>query len=323
MILEKQTAAFIKLLEAQGGKPLYKLTPDAAREVLLNLQSGPIEKPNVDFKQHTIAGGITLYAYRPVNSVERLPPILYFHGGGWVLGDRHTHDRLMRDLCVGTGAAIFFLDYSRSPEAKYPRAIEEGYAAARYIATMGESLNVDGSLLSFAGESVGGNLATAVALYMKKRKGPNLLSLLIFYPVTSSKMDTESYRKYAKGPWLTKAAMKWFWNAYEPTVSKRKNYLLSPLNAKPAQLKGLPPTLIITAENDVLRDEGEQFADKLMEAGVSVTAMRCLGTIHDFLLLNALAQTPPVRGALLLATNFFKKQIHKDIKIVRIKKRAA
>jgi acetyl esterase len=306
--LEKSTEDFIDQLTAKGGPPIYKLTPIEARAVLESVQSSPIAKPEVKIEEKKIPcgpkGEVSIRIYRPKNAVEKLPVILYFHGAGWVMGSADTHDRLVRELTVGSNAAVVFVNYSRSPEARFPEANEEAFAATQYIAEHGADFNLDVSHLSVVGDSVGGNMAIAVTLMAKERHGPKIDFQLLFYPVTSAELNTPSYHEFADGPWLTKLAMEWFWNAYEPSISARSNPLISPLRASIDQLKGLPPALIITDENDVLRDEGEEYAQRLMQAGVNVTAVRFLGTIHDFVMLNALAKTPASRGAIALANSF-------------------
>lgn len=309
IILEKTTEKFIDSLK--GAKPIYKLTPEEARNLLETVQSGPVDKSAVITEDKTIPGpkGQTkLRIYRPKDSKGKLPAVVYIHGAGWVMGSANTHARLMSDLAVQSNSAVIYVDYSRSPEAKYPTAIEEAYSATKYIAEHADELNVDTSHLILAGDSVGGNMVIALTFLAKERKGPKIDAQILFYPVTSSDLNTESYHQFADGPWLTKPAMEWFWNAYEPNAQTRKNILLSPLNATIDQLKGLPRAIVITAECDVLRDEGEEYAHKLMQAGVDVTAVRFEGTIHDFAMLNALAKTPAAVNAIALASQFIKKR---------------
>ena len=317
-ILEKTTQAFIKELESKGGKPIYKLTPKEARAVLEKIQSQPIDKPMVSIEDKMISGGpkgkVSIRIVRPHGANEKLPVTMYFHGAGWVMGSASTHDRLVRELAVGSHSAVVFVNYSLSPEAQFPVPIEEAYAATQYIAKEGKNLNLDTSHIAVAGDSVGGNMTIAVTLLAKERHGPKFESQVLFYPVTSAEMNTPSYKQYAEGPWLTKPAMQWFWDSYEPNVNARKNPLVSPLLAPLDQLKGFPQTLVITDENDVLRDEGEQFASKLMQAGVNVTAMRVLGTTHDFAMLNALAHTPATRLAIATASKYLYESLHKQAK---------
>lgn len=311
--LEKATEAFIDKLASSGAPPIYKLTPAQARDVLENLQSAMIEKPQVKIEDRKIPcgpnGEVSIRILRPQNATEKLPVIMFFHGAGWVMGSANTHDRLARELTIGANAATVFVNYSRSPEAKFPIANEECYAVTKYITEHARELNLDASHLAVAGDSVGGNMAIAVTLMAKERDGPKIDYQILFYPVTSAELNTPSYQQFAEGPWLTKPAMEWFWNAYEPDMNKRKNVLLSPLEASIDQLKGLPPALVITAENDVLRDEGEAYAHRLMQAGVVVTSVRFLGTTHDFVMLNALGKTPAAQGAIALAS----KHLHQAL----------
>lgn len=314
VILDPITEKFIDELKAQGGKPLYKLTPAEARAFLEKLQAKtPIKLP-VKIEAKTIQtnqGKIALNIVRPEKSQNKLPAIIYIHGAGWVMGSFKTHERLMSDLALGANAAVIYVNYSLSPEARFPRSIDEIYAATQYIAENSKEFNIDPSHLAIAGDSVGGNMSIALTRLCKERHGAKISNLVLMYPVTSSELNTHSYDLFADGPWLTKPAMEWFWNAYEPDTSARKNVLMSPLNATIDSLKGFPPTLLITAENDVLRDEGEEFAHKLMQAGNRVKAARFLGTFHDFMMLNALAKTPPTQGALALVNAYLHHELYK------------
>jgi acetyl esterase len=235
---------------------------------------------------------------RPVGVAGPLPVVVYVHGGGWILGDRNTHDRVVREIAVGAGAAVVFVDYDRSPEARYPVAIEQAYAATRYVVDQSASLGIDPSRLAVVGDSVGGNMAAALTLMARQRRGPKIAFQVLFYPVTDADFDTASYTRFADGPWLTKRAMQWFWDAYLPDPAARKQPTATPLNASLHELAGLPEALVIVDENDVLRDEGEAYAGRLSDAGVRVTSVRYNGTIHDFVMLNALADTPATRGAI-------------------------
>jgi acetyl esterase len=310
--LEQKTKSFIEELNEQGGKPLYQLSPAEARKILEDLQSQThVEKPAVQFEDVKIPGGpkgdISVRIFRPTHSTDKLSPIVYFHGGGWILGSKNTHDRLMKDLSFGANAAVFFVNYSPSPEAKYPIPLEEAYAATRFIADNRDKFNLAKGPFVIAGDSVGGNMVAAVTLLAKERGGPKIDYQVLFYPVTDAAMNTKSYEQFADGPWLTKAAMKWFWDAYAPNAEDRKKITVSPLRASLEQLSGLPAALIITDENDVLRDEGEAYAHKLMQAGVEVTSIRFLGTIHDFVMLNALTKTPASRSAIALVCEKLQK----------------
>jgi acetyl esterase len=298
--LDPPTRAFVEGLPK--GPPIYTLAPGAARNVLSSVQTSvKVALPAVDVQDHTLAVGPTghtkVRVLRPVGAKGALPVIVYVHGGGWVLGDTQTHDRLARELTAGSGAVMVFVDYDRSPEARFPVAIEQAYAVLRHVAEHPGEFSADPTRMVIAGDSVGGNMAAVVALMAKERSGPKLTAQLLFYPVTDASMSTGSYAEFAEGPWLTAKAMAWYWDQYMPEARFRSDIHASPLNATPDDLRGLPRTLLIVDENDVLRDEGEAYGRKLAEAGVPVTSLRYNGTVHDFMMLNPLAETPAVRAA--------------------------
>ena len=301
--VEPTTQAFLQALEAGGGKPLEQLSPADARAVLVGAQASvKLQLPKADVSEKTISADgqqIKLTIVRPAGSAKKtLPAFMFFHGGGWVLGDFPTHERLVRDLVANSGAVAVFVNYTPSPEAGYGVAINQAYAATKWVAEHGKEINVDGKRLAVAGNSVGGNMAAVVALMAKDKGGPALRSEVLLWPVTDANFETASYNQFANGYFLTKNMMKWFWDSYTTDAAKRKEITASPLNATPAQLAGLPPTLIQTAENDVLRDEGEAYGRKLQAAGVAVTSVRYNGMIHDFGLLNVLAKVPAVQTAM-------------------------
>ena len=300
--LEPAARGFVESLGLAGIPPVHALAPPEARAMLTELQSGPIGKPSVRIENVTFpfaAGGtVRAHIVRPSMADDFLPAIMYFHGGGWVLGDLRTHDRLVREISVGTGAAVVFVDLSRAPEASYPAVSEEAYEATCYVANHGSSLNLDGSRVVVAGDGTGGNIAAAVTLMAKEGRGPKISFQVLIYPVTDSDFSNASYTAFCDGPWLTRATMKWFWDAYIPNVARRSEVTASPLKATVEELRGLPEALVITAENDVLREEGEAYARKLSAAGTRVAATRYIGTIHDFLMLNALADSPATRCAI-------------------------
>ncbi len=300
--IEPTIKAFLEDLNSQSGPQLYELPVEDAREVLLNVQKVKVAELPADIDDLNIPAGpngeVSLRIVRPPGVKEALPVVMYFHGGGWVLGDKTTHDRLIREIANGANTAVVFLNFTPSPEAKYPVAIEEAYGATKYIAENGKDLNLDPSRIVVAGDSVGGNMATVVAMMAKERGGPDILFQLLFYPVTDANFDTQSYRQFATHHFLTREAMKWFWDNYLPDPEKRKQPTASPLQASLDQLEGLPPALIINGEFDVLRDDGEAYAHKLNEAGVRVTAVQYLGTIHDFVMLNPITETPATRAAI-------------------------
>ena len=308
-VLDPTVQSFIDQLAADGGPAIYTLTPDQARGVLSRMQSSHAGRPRVQVEDRDVnwrSRTLRLRIVRPNHVKARAPVIMYFHGAGWVMGDVATHDRLVRELAVGADATLIFVEYDRAPEHPYPIAIEEAYAATLYVAEHGQELYVDPTRLAVAGDSVGGNMATVVSLLTKQRSGPAIAGQLLFYPVTDADFDTHSYDQFAQGPWLTKLAMQWFWDQYLPDHDLRKLPTASPLRASITQLAGLPPALVITAENDVLRDEGEAYGRKLIEAGVEVVTTRYNAVIHDFVLLNALAESAPVRAAVAQATCFLR-----------------
>jgi len=307
-VLEHSSQALLDRLAADGGPPIYSLTPEEARSALLRAQSA-FSTPDAVVKDWKVSSDhqtLRLRTVRPHSITGRPPVIMYFHGAGWVMGDSTTHERLVRQLAIGANAVAVFVDYDLAPEHRYPVAINEAYAATCYLSTHGEEFDVDATRLAVAGDSVGGNMATVVALLAKQESGPRIAGQLLFYPVTNADFESSSYKQFADGPWLTKSAMQWFWDQYLPDPSLRKNPTASPLMASTQQLRGLPPTLIITAENDVLRDEGEAYGRKLIEAGVQVVTTRYNATIHDFVMLNALAEAAPTRAALSQAVDFLK-----------------
>jgi acetyl esterase len=304
--LESKTQAFINTLNAQGGKPLYELSYADARKVLEDAQAVPVTKLPADIEDKVLpvgpGGETSVRIYRPQGAKGLLPVVMYFHGGGWVLGSKNTHDRLLRDLTNEANAAFVFVNYTPSPEAQFPVPIEQDYAATKYIAEHGKELGLDASRLAVAGDSVGGNMVAVVTQLSKERNGPTIRYQVLFYPVTDASLSQKSYEEFADGPWLTAAAMRWFWDAYAPNSEDRRKVTASPLSASVEQLRGLPPALIIVDENDILRDEGEAYARKLIEADVEVSAVRVLATFHDFALLNALAETPATKLAIQLAS---------------------
>jgi acetyl esterase len=311
--VERNTRSFLENFQQNPGAPIHTLSPQEARAVLSNLQArSHITKLPVDIENRTIPGGtngeILIQIVRPSGSNnETLPVVMYFHGGGWVLGGEDTHDRLLRELADGAHVAVVFVNYTRSPEAKYPVALEEAYAATKWVAENGQTINTNSSRLAVAGDGVGGNMATVVALLAKERGGPEIAFQVLFYPVTNANFDTQSYMAYQDGYWLTRKAMMWFWNNYVSNQTNLKEPTVSPLQASIEQLGGLPRALIINGEFDVLRDEGEAYAHKLMQAGVPVTAVRYHGTINDFVMLNAITHTQAARGAIDQASYMLKK----------------
>ena len=317
--LEQNTKTFLLDIKEKDNPPINSLPIEEARAALSGLQSSNlVDMPEADVQNQTIPVGpnnetIAIQIVRPAGISENqvLPVVMYFHGGGWVLGGFDTHERLIRELANAANVSIVFVNYTLSPEAKYPQALEEAYAATKWVAENGQSINVNSSRLAVAGDSAGGNMAAAVAMLAKERGGPVLSFQALFYPVTDYSFNTTSYEQFQNGYFLTRDAMKWFWNNYiDNQTTNVQDPLVSPLQASVEQLKGLPSTLIITGENDVLRDEGEAYAHKLMEAGVPVASVRYLGTIHDFMMLNALANTPAAEEAISQAASILNKVLY-------------
>ena len=300
VVLERASQEFV---DATSMPPfLYELTPAEARKVLDDVQAEPIEKLEVDshwMPVTTDAGEVRVRIVRRRHARGVLPVILYMHGGGWVLGNAHTHDRLVRELAVGTGAAVVFVEYHRSPEAHYPVAIEQGYAIARWIVENGAAHQLDAERMAIAGDSVGGGMTAAIALMAKERTEDyvHFVHQSLYYPVTDAAMDTDSYEQFAEGYFLTAKTMEWFWDAYLPDLERRSEPYASPLRASDQQLAGLPPAFVIVDEADVLRDEGEAYAARLRAAGVPVTTVRYDGITHDFMMLNPLRAAQGTRAA--------------------------
>ena len=307
--LEPEAHAFAEV--AARSPLLFTLGPEQGRLALDQVQSGYARKPAVDVEDLTITDGpsgqVALRILRPQNAQTPLPVIVYIHGAGWVFGSVLTHDRLVRELAVGAGAAVVIPVYRLCPEVRYPTALEECYTAARWVGRFGREHGLDAGRIAVAGDCVGGNLATVLTLLSRERGEPDIRLQVLFYPVTDAAFDTASYHQFAEGYHLRRDTMMWCWEQYTRHPSERNEITASPLRASIAQLHGLPPALIITAEADIVRDEGEAYASKLRQAGVRVTAVRFQGTIHDFVTLNALAHSASARGAIALATAWLRE----------------
>lgn len=313
--LVEKVQEFINALEAAGDKPLYEHTYQEAREILRQAQKEEKAFPNnaADDVLVNVGNGreMPVKVIRPKNPMGKLPLIFYIHGGGWVMGDYETHERLVNTLSEETGAAVVFPVYKPSPEAQFPQTTNDLYAALEYMIKNAAEYGFDTENLIVAGDSVGGNMAIAMALMAKQNENrPKIKYMLLLYPVTDASFETKSYHIFADGPWLTRRAMQWFWDAYAPEKRDRNNILACPLLASSEDLQGLPPALIITDENDVLRDEGEDFARKLNDAGVEAVCVRFNGTIHDFMMLDALKDSEQSRKALQLAAAALKEAIN-------------
>jgi len=289
---------YITKTESESTKPLYELTPDEARMFLSSIQEPDSSGIPADIWDTEIItpeeGNIPIRFIRPRNSSnEMLPLILYAHGGGWIMGDENTHNKLVRNLAVNTNSCVAFVKYTRSPMAAFPLPLNQIYAALKFLYNNPNEYNIDTTKIILAGDSAGANMAAAAAMKAKNENGPEILLQLLLYPALDSEMNTKSYNEFKDGPWLTKKAMEYFWNSYVQEKENFKNYYAVPMLADIEELQKLPPAFIITAENDVLRDEGEEYARKLNEAGVKTGCVRILGTCHDFMMLNALSDTIP------------------------------
>jgi acetyl esterase/lipase len=307
-VLEPAAQAFA---DATANPPfLYELGPEGARKVLDDVQAAPVAKLEVDERWVTVPcehGDVAVRIVTPPGVHGPLPVVLYIHGGGWVLGNAGTHDRLVRELAVGAHAAVAFVEYDRSPEAHYPVAIEQAYATAQWITRTGAIEGLDATRMAVAGDSVGGDMTAAVAIMAKQRGDVAFIQQSMYYPVTDAAQNTSSYAEFADGPFLTAKAMAWFWDCYLPEVALRGEITASPLRAGIEELRGLPPALVIVDENDVLRDEGEAYARKLTAAGVPTTSLRVNGIIHDFMMLNPVRETAAATAAIEFAIHTLRK----------------
>ena len=304
--------AALAFAEATAEPPfLYQLPPEEGRKAVDSVQDSPIDKPDVDDTWITVEGGPTgsvpTRVVKPKGATGPLPVVVYTHGAGWVFGDAHTHDRLVRDLVVGTGAAVVFPEYTRSPDVRYPVANEQSYAVAQWVAAHGAEQGLDPTRIAIAGDSVGGNMAIALTLMAKERGDVSFAGQVLFYPVTDAGFDTASYERWADGYWLTRTAMRWFWDQYTTSESDRAQITASPLRAKPEQLTGLPPALVVNGLEDVLHDDGAGYADLLRAAGVPVTHVTYSATIHDFVMVNAMHDTYAARAAVAQAVAFLRE----------------
>ncbi|GAL84362.1 esterase/lipase [Sporocytophaga myxococcoides] len=308
--LTKEVKNFLKVLNS-GGPPVESLSYEDAKNVLVEAQkSVKVDLSGIEVSEKTInADGYTinLNIVRPEGVKGKLPVFMFIHGGGWILGDFPTHQRLVRDLVVLSGFAAVFVNYTRTPEAQYPQAINEIYAATKWVAEHGDEINVDGTNMAIVGNSVGGNMSTVTTLMAKEKGGPHIKLQILMWPIVDSNFETDSYKQFGEQRFLTKSLMMWMYDLYTKDPKQRKEIYASPLQATKDQLKGLPPTLIQVAENDILRDEGEAYGRKLDEAGVKVTTIRYNGVIHDFGMLNGLAEIPETKSLVLHAAAELKR----------------
>lgn len=295
----------VEVANASAKPPLiFQLPPWEGRQVLEEAQNTPVCMYPANVRKTAVDTGdwgkIPVYIVCPEHITSPANVIFYIHGAGWVFGSFHTHEKLVRELAARTDSIVVFPEYTRSPEARYPVAIEQCYSVLCRLSPILDKMGIcmNPCTLTVAGDSVGGNMAIAMTIMAKQRKGPYIQKQLLFYPVTNACFYTDSYRQFARGYYLYREGMMWFWNQYTMSPCDRNEITASPLRADIGQLKGLPPAMILNGEADVLRDEGEAYARKLREAGVDVTAVRFQGMIHDFVMLNALDQTKACRAAM-------------------------
>lgn len=291
---------------------IFQRPPEEGRKILEQAQSTPVYMYPAEIKRMTVDTGrwgrISVYIVFSETFRNPANVIFYIHGAGWVFGSFHTHEKLVRELAARTHSVLVFPEYSRSPEAKYPTALEQCYQVLGMLPRLLQSCNVEmeQKTLTVAGDSVGGNMATVMTLLAKERKGPHIQKQLLYYPVTDACFQTCSYCQFAEGYYLYRAGMMWFWDQYTCSMKERSQIAASPLRADLCQLSGIPDAMILNGEADVLRDEGEAYARRLRKAGVGVTAMRFQGMIHDFVMLNALNETKACRAAMDVSVEWLK-----------------
>ncbi|MER6524003.1 alpha/beta hydrolase [Streptomyces sp. NPDC001508] len=292
---------------------LDDLGPVTARQALRETQVDRFEDFAVDAVYRVASIGpfglLGFWTVRPAGATGPLPALLYLHGGRWALGDAQTHARLISELVHGAGVCAVVPEYSRTPEARYPVALEECYALLVWAAARAGELGLDARRLAVAGDCAGATLAAAVSMLAKSRGGPRLCAQLLYYPLTDSRCDSPSQREFATGYLLTRPALRGYWARYVTDPALRDEPTASPLRARRGDLVGLPPALVVTAEADVARDEGEQYARHLRAAGVEASAVRFLGTIHDFVALHALYHSPPTRAAVTTGCAFLRARL--------------
>jgi len=286
----------------KDASPFWELPQPKPQDILTRIQDKtPVDMSGVTTTEKTIKEDgreFKLHIMKPQHVSGKPGVVLFIHGGVWIVGNFENHERLLRDMVVGSGQIGVFVEYTPLPEARFPVQLEQSYAALKWIAAHAGEFGADGSRIAVAGNSVGGNMSAALTLMAKDRKGPKISYQVLLIPATDASVDSESYRTFDTGRFLSRDFMKYGWDRYVTSDGERSNRYVSPLRATLEELKDLPPALVITAENDPLRDEGEAYAHKLMQAGNDVTAVRYDGTIHDFVFLNALREVASTKAAI-------------------------
>lgn len=310
--LSTGTKKYLQVLNS-GDTPVESLPPTEARSVLEGAQAAfQVDVSGITEEYKTIEADempLKLVIVRPSVVPKNSPAFLFFHGGGWVLGDYPTHKRLVRDLVVASGYPAVFVEYTRSPEVKFPVALNQCYAATQWVARHGDEIGIDGTRIAVVGNSAGGNMAIGTCLKCKNEGGALLRCQVLMWPYSDAGTDFESYRKYGKERFLTTPLMVWMRDNYLSGEEDYDHIYVSPLRATREQLAGLPPTLIETAENDILRDGGEELGRHLDEAGVEVTTVRFNGVVHDWGLLNGFAGIHPVKTLILFSAAMLKEYL--------------
>ena len=308
--LEPHAREYMQRILDAGGRPLPQLSIEVARQYMRDSQTEPIEHLSVRVRAFENRG-VRLTLVRPADADDQvLPALIYMHGGGWILGGVDTHARIVRELALRACAAVIVPEYSLSPEVRFPVALDQCYGAALWAMKEGVSHHIDPKRLAVAGDSAGGNLVAAVALRAAQREDVALLLQVLLCPALLADSSLPSYEAFGQGLNLTRYDMEWFWSQYVPDLRQHGDAQVSPLLATDADLRNLCPAVIITAECDVLRDEGEKYAHRLAKAGVEVTAMRALGTLHNFCVIDALQRSGPARSALHLVGQALSRALH-------------
>jgi acetyl esterase len=283
MPLDEQVEEFLKQMNSAKNKPYSQMSVEQARRQMVVattlLGSAPNMHQTEEISIDVDGGKIALRIYHPAD-VQDLPVLVYFHGGGWVLGGIDTHDGYCRALAAGAAIKVVSVDYRLAPECKFPLAAEDCYAATQWVVENAASFGGDPQRIAVGGDSAGGNLATVVALMARDRGGPELAFQLLNYPITNFDLETPSYNENAEGFGLTKDTMAWFWDHYLSSPEDAVNPYASPMKAE--SLAGMPPALVVTAEYDPLRDEGEAYAQRLNKEGGATELVRFEGVIHGF-----------------------------------------
>ncbi|NMO90931.1 alpha/beta hydrolase [Actinomycetospora sp. TBRC 11914] len=295
--------ACARLVHALQGPPqLHQLGTQDGREALRELQDDVVAGPGVEADLHTAAAGprglVGFLVVRPAGVPGPLPAVLHLHGGRFTAGDADTHGRLIRALATGVRAAVVVPEFTRVPEARYPVAVEEAYATLLWAVDHAGDLGLDPGRVAVSGDCTGATTATVLAVLAGRRAGPRLVAQLLFYPWADPRCDLPSHREFADLPVLPSGATRWYWEQYAGRVEDLDDPAFAPARAPRADLVGLPPALVVTAEVDVVRDEAEAYARAMTEAGVAVTCTRYLGVVHDFVTLRPLQEMPAARAAL-------------------------